>query len=101
MKTTPLAAVEATVIVALPEVFVELSVMILGAVKFCPGVPKLQVGGETAPDGELLVRFAQLGAFMPFCRNHSAINTQLQEPWAFGEPYESAYRKAMMCNRDS
>ena len=44
----------ATVIVALPEVFVELNVMIFGAVKFCPGIPKLQVGGDTAPDGELV-----------------------------------------------
>jgi hypothetical protein len=58
-----LAAVEATVIVALPEVFVELNVMIFGAVKFCPGVPKLQVGGETAPDGELVT--AQLRVTEP------------------------------------
>src|SRR5260221_13538194 len=64
LKTTPLAAVEATVIVALPEVFVELNVMILGAVKFCPGVPKLQIGGETAPAGELVtpqLRITALG----------------------------------------
>ena len=63
MKTTPLAAVEATVIVALPEVFAELNVMIFGGVKFCPGVPKLQVGGETAPDGELVT--AQLRVTEP------------------------------------
>ena len=63
LKTTPLAAVEATVIVALPEVFAELNIMILGAVKFCPGVPKLQVGGETAPDGELVT--AQLRVTEP------------------------------------
>jgi alpha-glucosidase len=52
--------------------------------------------------GELLVRFAQLGALLPFCRNHNA-NITLgqstrnidQEPWAFGEPYESAFRKAI------
>jgi alpha-glucosidase len=46
-------------------------------------------------NGELLVRFAQLGAFFPFCRNHNSIESPDQEPWAFGEPYESAYRKAI------
>jgi alpha-glucosidase len=45
--------------------------------------------------GELLVRFAQLGAVIPFCRNHSAKHNINQEPWSFGEPYESAYRAAM------
>ncbi|GCE12819.1 glycoside hydrolase family 31 protein [Tengunoibacter tsumagoiensis] len=46
-------------------------------------------------NGELLVRFAQLGAFMPFCRNHYAKFVAHQEPWSFGEPYESAYRTAI------
>ncbi len=45
--------------------------------------------------GELLVRFAQLVALMPFCRNHSAVGTSDQEPWAFGEPFESAFRLAI------
>jgi len=45
--------------------------------------------------GELLVRFAQLGAFLPLCWNHNATSNVPQEPWAFGEPYESAYRKAI------
>ena len=76
---------------------------ILMAIPMClnlsmSGIPfvGMDIGGfwETS-NGELLVRFAQLGAFMPFCRNHNAINTQLQEPWAFGGPYESAYRKAI------
>ncbi len=62
------------------------------------GVPfvGVDIGGfwESA-NGELLVRFAQLGAFQPFCRNHSAMGTAPQEPWAFGEPYESAYRTAI------
>ncbi|GAC1614935.1 MAG: glycoside hydrolase family 31 protein [Ktedonobacteraceae bacterium] len=45
--------------------------------------------------GELLVRFAQLGAFLPLCWNHNATGNVPQEPWAFGEPYESAYRTAI------
>jgi alpha-glucosidase len=43
-------------------------------------------------DGELLARWTELGVFQPFCRNHSAIDTASQEPWAFGEPYESVCR---------
>lgn len=46
-------------------------------------------------NGELLVRSGQLGALLPFCRNHSAAGNDDQEPWSFGEPYESAYRKAI------
>jgi alpha-glucosidase len=44
-------------------------------------------------DGELLARWTQLGALLPFCRNHSGAHTALQEPWAFGEPYESINRR--------
>ena len=44
-------------------------------------------------DGELLARFTEFGVFQPFCRNHSAKGTISQEPWAFGEPYESVCRK--------
>lgn len=46
-------------------------------------------------NGELLIRFAQMGALMPFCRNHNALGNPDQEPWAFGEPYENAYRTAI------
>lgn len=49
--------------------------------------------GNTTP--ELLTRFMQLGALLPFCRNHSAIDTQPQEPWSFGEPYTSIIRAAI------
>ncbi len=44
-------------------------------------------------DGELLARWTQVGALTPFFRNHSAFNTRRQEPWAFGEPYESICRR--------
>ncbi len=43
--------------------------------------------------GELLTRWVQLGALLPFCRNHSAMDTRRQEPWAFGEPFESINRR--------
>ncbi len=62
------------------------------------GVPfvGVDIGGfYDACNGELLVRFAQMGALMPFCRNHNHFRSPDQEPWAFGEPYESAYRKAI------
>jgi alpha-glucosidase len=43
-------------------------------------------------DGELLSRWTEFGIFQPFCRNHSAMGTVRQEPWAFGEPWESVCR---------
>ncbi|HET8907112.1 MAG TPA: glycoside hydrolase family 31 protein [Ktedonobacterales bacterium] len=49
--------------------------------------------GDTT--AELLVRWTQLGALLPFCRNHSAMGTARQEPWAFGEPYTSHCRSAI------
>jgi alpha-glucosidase len=44
-------------------------------------------------DGELLARFTEFGVFQPFCRNHSIKGSKQQEPWAFGEPYESVCRE--------
>ena len=49
--------------------------------------------GDCQP--ELLTRWIQLGVFTPFFRNHSALQTAGQEPWAFGEPYESINRSAI------
>ena len=46
-------------------------------------------------DAELLVRWMQMGAFLPLFRNHSAWGTRDQEPWAFGEPYLSHNRAAI------
>ncbi|HZU68981.1 MAG TPA: TIM-barrel domain-containing protein [Ktedonobacteraceae bacterium] len=76
---------------------------ILMAIPMClnlsmSGVPfiGMDIGGFwNASNGELLVRFAQLGALLPFCRNHNATGNPDQEPWAFGEPYESAFRAAI------
>jgi alpha-glucosidase len=42
--------------------------------------------------GELLARWMQMGVFFPFCRNHSAIETARQEPWAFGPEVEKICR---------
>jgi alpha-glucosidase len=44
-------------------------------------------------DGELLARFTEFGVFQPLCRNHTIKGSRNQEPWAFGEPYESVCRK--------
>jgi alpha-glucosidase len=47
--------------------------------------------GDT--NGELLARWTEFGVFQPFCRNHTAIGTRRQEPWAFDESYESVCRE--------
>ena len=49
--------------------------------------------GDT--NGELLARWTEFGIFQPFCRNHTTLGTRRQEPWAFGEPYESVCRKML------
>ena len=48
-------------------------------------------GGDC--NGELLTRWTQVGACLPLFRNHTALGTARQEPWAFGEPYESICRR--------
>jgi alpha-glucosidase len=57
----------------------------------------VDVGGFAGDaTGELLARWTEFGIFQPFCRNHSAWDTRPQEPWAFGEPYESAIRSMLL-----
>lgn len=48
-----------------------------------------------ASNGELLTRFMQLGVYFPLYRNHSAMGTPAQEPWAFGQPWEALSRDAI------
>lgn len=43
--------------------------------------------------GELLIRWTQMGALLPFFRNHSNFNFTPQEPWAFGQETEQICRK--------
>ena len=40
-------------------------------------------GGDATPD--LYARWMSVGAFCPFYRAHSAINTRRSEPWSYGE----------------
>lgn len=46
--------------------------------------------GEASPD--LFTRWIQLGAFTPFFRGHTMINSRDAEPWAFGEEAEEISR---------
>jgi alpha-glucosidase len=51
-------------------------------------------GGDAT--GELMARWMQLGAFYPFCRNHTARGTRAQEPWTFGREVEAICRKYLV-----
>lgn len=46
-------------------------------------------------DAELLTRWMQLACLMPYFRNHTALGSRQQEPWAFGQPYEDIMRAAI------
>ncbi|GAA3631704.1 glycoside hydrolase family 31 protein [Lactobacillus hamsteri] len=48
-------------------------------------------GADCTP--ELLTRWIEAAIFSPLLRNHAAVGTRSQEPWAFGEPTLSIYRK--------
>ena len=44
-------------------------------------------------NGELLTRWTQVGAFTPYFRNHSVLESVRQEPWSFGEKYEEIMKR--------
>ena len=46
--------------------------------------------GEATP--ELFARWISLGAFSPFFRSHSMVNSRDSEPWSFGEEVEDISR---------
>jgi alpha-glucosidase len=64
----------------------------LSGVAFC-GPDVGGFGSDTT--SELLARWTQTGAFFPFFRNHTVINTRSQEPWTFGPEIEDVCRKAI------
>ncbi|WP_343689756.1 TIM-barrel domain-containing protein [Chitinophaga sp.] len=52
------------------------------------GVPftGMDIGGFTGNASVgLYTRWMQVGAFLPYYRNHTAVNTKSAEPWTFGE----------------
>jgi alpha-glucosidase len=44
---------------------------------------------------ELLIRWAEVGAFFPLCRNHASMLTRDQEPFAFDQETIDCYKKAL------
>ena len=64
-----------------------LGVRLLGSLGLS-GVPfsGMDIGGFTGnPTVPLYARWMQIGAFTPYFRNHTGVNTKSAEPWAFGE----------------
>ncbi|SEU23654.1 glycoside hydrolase family 31 protein [Paenibacillus sp. NFR01] len=62
----------------------------LSGIAFCGA----DVGGFAHDsNGQLLVRWTQLGALMPYFRNHSELKSIRQEPWAFGPAIEALVKR--------
>ncbi len=58
---------------------------------FMNGVDVGGFGNDTTK--ELLLRWLEADLFMPYLRNHSAVNTLHQEPYSFGEETYEIYKK--------
>lgn len=54
------------------------------------------IGGfDGNTNAELLLRWTQSGALVPFCRNHNCAGNIDQYPWSFGKVYEDPMRAAL------
>lgn len=64
----------------------------VGGFSFCGA----DVGGFFGnPDAELFERWYQVGAFQPFFRSHSNIDTKRREPWLYPEDTKLVIREAI------
>ncbi|KAK6632383.1 hypothetical protein RUM44_007425 [Polyplax serrata] len=64
----------------------------IGGLPFCGA----DVGGFFRnPEPELFSRWYQAGAFQPFFRSHSHIDTKRREPWLMGQPTTDLIRAAI------
>jgi alpha-glucosidase len=52
-------------------------------------------GYKGTPDAELFANWISIGAFYPFCRDHTELNGGNQEPYAFGKKVEDISRTAL------
>jgi alpha-glucosidase len=52
-------------------------------------------GYKGLPDATLFANWIAVGAFYPFCRNHSEKGTKGHEPWTFGKNIENVSRTAL------
>ncbi|NXN99771.1 GANC glucosidase, partial [Rhinopomastus cyanomelas] len=64
----------------------------MAGISFCGA----DVGGFIGdPEPELLVRWYQAGAYQPFFRGHSNMESKRREPWLFGEKNTQLIREAI------
>lgn len=64
----------------------------ISGISFCGA----DVGGFFKnPDAELFVRWNQAGAWLPFFRQHSHIETKRREPWTFNDEVTQIVREAL------
>lgn len=53
----------------------------------------MDIGGFTGnPTTTLYTKWMEIGAFIPYFRNHTGVNTKAAEPWAFGEEVQDVVR---------